>query len=401
MAIEINSTNQIYNPAYNDMTIIVISTNIADVNFKYIADIYIGSEIIRLSAEKHPVYDTGVFHFGRIVEDFVSQDISKATHGFQENTNSYISWYVKFGEQYGAENTIYEDVETSDTFYSWNAIFDFIPFQSYTQDPYILTSAGVNKLLTNKPATVEIRDNEDAWLYAAGFTNTITHAMVITFDSSGGIIQDVLISNPFSAGSFIRFGCGTSNLNLIASGITSGSQPLITPAVASYNISFYMMAFGAFQLSHLQTFKIKNPCTKNPTYRFHFLNKLGGYDSFTFIRGSKKTASISRSNFNANIGTSLSASAFGYSASARGVTNYDVKIKDKITVQSDWITEETNIWLEELITSPDVYLDDAVSGLIAVNINNSSYEFKQEATEKIFNLSIDFSYSYDRTRQRR
>ena len=58
-------------------------------------------------------------------------------------------------------------------------------------------------------------------------------------------------------------------------------------------------------------------------------------------------------------------------------------------------------WLEELINSPEVYLDDSTYGLVSVNIMNSSFEFKQSVKDKLFNLEIEFEYSYDRYTQRR
>ena len=406
MAITINSSNQIYNPAYNEMVITVVSTNIAQTNFKYIADIYIGSDVIRLTAPKNPTYTTGVFDFGRIVETYVSSNISKSTYGFQQNTNSYVSWYVKFGEEYGTTPTIYPSLTTSNTFYSWNGIIDFIPFQSYTQTPYVLQQAAVKQLQTNAISSGIIRDNEHAWIHAITATSgTIYEARVRTYDSAGALIQTVKVTNPYQAVSsandrFVRFSAGTSNLNSInSSGIVLGSQPIITASVARYDITFE--TFAGVLTSNPFTYIVNNECTRNITYRFHFLNALGGFDSFTFIRGSQKTSTIVRTSYKKVIGGSTSSSTYGYSLTDRSDTDFNINIADKIKVQSDWINEATLSWLEELVTSPEVYLDDSTNGLIAVNIENASHEFKQNSQEKLFSLTIDFSFSYTRTRQRK
>lgn len=406
MGVTITAAPQSVTPAYNDIIFIAGSTNTAQPNFKFIADLYIGGQVIRLPASKDVTYNTGVFNFGRIVESYLSSDISKTTYGFQQNLNSYIPFYVKFGEQYGTVPVVYPDLITSSTYQAWNSIFDFLPFQAYTSTPYALQSAAVKQLLTNKPTTVDIRDSEDAWLYGIISSSGVVYdARVRTYDSAGAIIQTVKVNNPYQAQSstndrYFRFGCGTSNLNLIASsGITSGAQPIITASVYSYDVTFEM--YAGTLVSTPQVYTVNNECTKNDTYRFHFLNKLGGFDSFTFIRGSKKNVSIKRTSYSRNPNRSSSSTVYGYSKSDRGSTQMDTMLKDNIKVLSDWINEDTSVWLEELITSPEVYLDDATYGLVAVNILNSNYEIKQTAQDKLFNLEIEFEYAFDRFRQRK
>jgi hypothetical protein len=406
MGVTIIAAPQDITPAYNDIIFIAGSTNTAQLNHKFVADLYIGGVVIRLTATKDVTYNTGVFNIGRVVESYVSSDISKSTYEFQQNLNSYIPFYIKFGEQYGAVPVVYPDGITSSTYQAWNGIFDFLPFQSYTYTPYVLQSGCVKQLLTNKPTTVDIRDSEDAWLYAISASSGVVYdARIRTYDSAGTIIQTVKVNNPYQALSstndrYFRFGCGTSNLNSIASsGITSGSQPIITASVYSYDVTFE--TYSGTLVSTPQVFTVNNQCTKNDTFRFHFLNKLGGFDSFTFIRGSKKNVSIKRTSYSRNPNRSLSGTSYGYSKSDRGGTQLDTILKDNIKVLSDWINEDTSIWLEELITSPEVYLDDLTHGLVAVNILNSNYEIKQTAQDKLFNLEIEFEYAYERFRQRR
>lgn len=407
MAITINQSPAVYTPAYNDIIYVVTSNNKTQTNFKYVADVVIAGVSKRLKISPHPTYGSVVFNFGRIIETYVSSDISKSTYGFQQNLNSYTSFTVQFGEEYGPSSgtTIYPNLTTGTKAYAWSSIFDFLPFQSYTATPYVLNSTTRNPH-TNKPLSVNINDDEDAWLYIASNTSgTIGDARIRTYNSAGATIQTVIVNCPFNDvlasdnSRFLRFSAGTHNLNLIASsGVISGAQPIITGSVASYDIAFRNTATTV--VSTTQTYLITNTCTKNVRYRFHFLNKLGGFDSFTFIRGSTKTVNISRSNYKKSVGALTSATAFSYSASDRQNTQYNTSLKDNYKVKSDWIDESTCVWLEELITSPEVYLDDPTYGLVAVNINNSSYQIKQTAQDKLFDLEIDFEFSYNRYRQR-
>jgi len=128
---------------------------------------------------------------------------------------------------------------------------------------------------------------------------------------------------------------------------------------------------------------------------------MGGFDSFSFTRLSTENSAIARQSYKRNLGTLTPVTgAFGYSKSDRQDTVFDTDIKDSITVNSDWISEDESTWLKELITSPCVYLDHATHGLIAINITNGAYEKRRSVNDKIFNLVITFEYSYNSKRQR-
>ena len=409
MSITINQSPATRSPAYNDLVYVITSTNKAQANFKYIADIdiYGVGVVARLKNIPDPIYGSGVFNVSRILENYVTSDISTSSYGFQQNLNTYQRVFIQFGEEYGPSSgtTIYPNVQSSSSLFAWNSIFDFLPFTTYDQSNYILVSGSTKPFLTNAPLSQGIRDTENSWLhYMTTSSGTVFYAEVKTYDSLGANIQTVRVANPYQAWTsdndgFARFGCGTKNLNLInSSGIITGAQPIIDSETVRYTVQ--TIKYNGSATSELRTFNINNACTQNTTYRFHFLNKLGGYDSFTFIRGSKKKVSITRSNYKKVNGSLQSASSFSYSASDRGTTQFDTLLKDDYRVLSDWIDEPTMIWLEELVTSPQVYLDDPTYGLVAVNIKNSSYDIKQTVQDKLFNLELEFEFSFDRYRQR-
>ena len=151
--------------------------------------------------------------------------------------------------------------------------------------------------------------------------------------------------------------------------------------------------------SETLTYTIDDACTKNDVLVFHWLNKYGGFDSFAFIRANTQKADITRANYKNPTGT-ISGSTYSYSAADNQNTVFDTRIKDKIEVLSDWLTDAESVWLEELVTSPEIYLDDATYGLVAVNVVDKAYEKKKAVSYKAFNLKLTFEYSFIRNRQR-
>ena len=395
-------------PAYNDNVWVVSGTNTAQANFKFICDVIVNGQSFRQAVFPDPTHSRGIFNVGRVVENYIS-DTLNTNVGFQENVGSIIQYSVQFGEEYGLASsgtTIYPN-QVSSSKYVWNGIIDFLPYQSYDYTDYVMNTTDVVNFLTNAPSSGVISTDENAWLYGmVESSGVVYHARINTYDSSDNLLQTVKVNNPYqSIGSdnsqFVRFGSGTRNLNLIeSSGITDGgSQPIITNSVTKYYVVF--QTYAGVEVSNRFYYKVEDPCTKNNTYRLHFLNKLGGFDSFTFIRADRKTATIDRKEYKKRVTGMTSDSTWGYSTSAHNRVNFDTTLDEVIAAQSDWISEATNDWLYELVTSPVVYLDDPTYGLVGVNIVNTAYDFKTEAVDKLFNLTIQFKYSFQTYRQRR
>ena len=183
MAITIQQQPLLYAPAYNDMVFVVSSSNVAQSNFKFIADVVINGVSFRQAVFPNPTYNTGVFNIGRIVENYVSSNLSTNTYGFQENTNSIVTVTVKFGEEYGTTPVVYPNL-TSVTKFAWNSIFDFLEFNSTSSLYYIFNfgvalNAKISVNLTSAPSSGVIRDDENAWLYALNHSSgTIYHAQI-------------------------------------------------------------------------------------------------------------------------------------------------------------------------------------------------------------------------------
>jgi hypothetical protein len=407
MAITIEQSPHSTTPAYEDIIYVISSTNSGNTNFKYVIDIVVNGTSNRITVFPHPSYGTAYVNIGKIIETYISSDIGDTINGFQECKGSFEDFTVQFGEQYGDPVVVYDNL-TSTTGTAWNGIVDFLPFSTYSSTgylEYVMSTNAASDYLTEQTSNVVIRDSEDAWLY--GLTDTsgvIGYAEVITKDSAGSMIQTVNVQNHFTNidlndSKMVRLSTGTNNINNIpSSGISLGAQPIITASVASYDIKWYNLSSVA--VSPTQTYTISNTCTRNNLYRFHFLNKKGGFDSFTFYRADSKSVRIQRDSYKKGADSFSNSTTYGYGTGARTNIAYNTKLTDTITVLSDWIDEETSTWLEQLISSPEVYLVDATYGLVAINISNSSYDFKQEETQKLFNLRINFTYSYNRFRQR-
>lgn len=218
---------------------------------------------------------------------------------------------------------------------------------------------------------------------------------VKTYTSSNTLIGTKIVAND-KIGSldkyrFLRIPSGAYNLNQISGSlITTGAQPLIEDNTDHYTLRI-KGSDGTYHST--TTYTVVDNCSKYDSYRIHWLNRNGGYDSFTFNLVSKRNQDITRKFYKKQLG------AVSYNSYDRQDTQYATKYKDRYLVTSNWISETESSWLSELFTSPDVYWDRGLEQSVAININQSSYEIKKIAVEKIFNIQFEFSLSFDEKTQ--
>lgn len=403
MSMTINQSPNDWTPAYNDMVFVVDSTNKAQTNYNYIAQIYIGGDVITLKAPPDPTYGKGVFNIGRIVESYVNSDIGEDgfTRGFMQNTNSHISYLVKFGEEYGSTVTQYLNITSTAYKYAWNASLDFVDMQNYTRNNYF---ADGNNILNNTSITRCISLTQSTWLYYnAVDVSMFTDAFILAYDSNNTVIRSIEVSNVWAssgtvASHFIRFSAGPVNINNINAAFVTST--IGSGAYIPSNTSYYTIQFDGSASSDVIRFNVGCSCSKHETYRLHWLNKKGAFESFNFNMRSKKMTDITKKGYRGVVGALTSSTAWGYALKDRVDRQYFVESKDKITISTDWLTENESIYLRELVESPEIYLDDSTLGLISVTCSEPRYEEKKYVSEKVFRLEIDIEYSYNRQRQR-
>jgi hypothetical protein len=409
MAITINASPVQYSPVRNDIVYSLSSSNTAQTNFQYVLDLYISGvstpAFFRKTRSADPVTGYAWFDVHAELKSYLSYDLDITTYGWQSCPNSIVGYRAYFGEMYGPSSgvTVYSGLTVGTQAYAWAGGLDFLDFKDYTATKYPFNSVS-SVFLTDAPTTLTVRSDENRWLYGINSASGKADKMRIKTYSSpnaSGLIQTIDVVNTYSgvttdASRMVRFGMGGNNLNSIsASLISSGAQPIITASVQSYTCQA-IKADGTV-VSELRTFNIVDEQSKFDLYTFHFLNEEGGFDTWSFILANKQEVSIKRDRMKKIIG-SWSGSTWGYNKYDRQTTIYNTELTDKITVNSTFVTTDVAQWLEQLIASPNVFLDHATHGLVAVNIVQDSVELKTNKTTKLISISFTFEYSFNRTR---
>lgn len=373
--------------AYNQIPYTVSSNMTSQPNFNFIVDVNeIGGTNNPLARLKYPVQPSSselTFDVGNVLKNYVSFDFGNALAArIAANTRSRINYYVEFRELYDVSGipTLSGVLATSPTSpnssnfkLATNAIFDF---EDYSPTAYIdCNVSGFGFLNANLSVSEQIEPTQNR---------------ILTFFDPNRVVTKIQLSAN-------GIGSVEYNVTLPANeylfNINAGKYLFDLYPAISFPTTILIRLLAGSTVVAQKVFTTNTDCSQYPTVRLHWLNKLGGFEAFNFNKNTINAMDIERKQFKAPL-------QIGYSQSDRLKTNYNTTINDKITINSDWISEEESLLLEQLATSPIIYLERSANDFVAVNILNSSYEVKNYLTDrKLFNVTFEIEYSYSRYRQ--
>jgi hypothetical protein len=357
-------------PAYNDLNFVVSESSLyTNPNFKFIADVF--QNTTRIARLKAPIYpnstNKGVFNISRLIENFVTFDWDIDDTSASGCPNSYLSYKVNFGYEYstGSTSPIIEVSGATNVtgLTAYNMALNPIDFVSFDEGDYLNTS-NTAKFLTSI-RTKTIHRNQKDWLYF--------------WRGNAGSVE-------------IKTYPAETTQIILLSGITDSvvRVPIIPSSGATY-IEVVTKGTGGAK-SETYTINIKDECSKYTDNDVYFLNRLGGIESFRFNRVRKDNFSVTRKQFKKSPYT-LSGTDYSYETSSQNNSNYYTESSQKITLNSNWITEAESIWLKDLVMSPMIWIKD--NGVLkAINITNTDYAIKTLVNDKVFNLTIECELSF-------
>ena len=284
---------------------------------------------------------------------------------------------------------------------SFNGAIGFQDFKNWDDADYLMseTSLGSTKALLKGSRTIDVTLSDRVWINTYIDAIPFTQARVKTNNGTFLLGQN----NSPSGQLFItqnKIGALDLLETLNTVSIFSGSLPVIDSSTTFIEFT-PMNSFALSSVGETITLNIIDECSKHEAVRFFYMDKLGSYLPITFNQISRKNVDINRSNYKQNYGAYNSTSnTYGYSTYDRGSTSYDITTKEVITCTSDWVSESTSEMVIDMLSSPNVYIQDANSNYIAINITTNSSEVKKKVNEKLINYTISFEHAQIDTNQR-
>ena len=438
--------------------IFVVSNNTVVANelqARFLADVYISNttpSVISNTSIPTATFKTtpnnagvGIFDFKQVVENYVSADNMAGTQSsykgitttddtphpihlidkYSRNKKTARWLTIQFKTQYTDASG---DVVTPQALFQ-NSV-DYQIFNGYLKYSDILTmgtgatandfgfdlsnynlSAQTDSFLTNAPATQYANLKDYGTIAFLSPNNNLDYIRLQYKDSSGSQIGTENIEKNSANGGwgavsssiFYRmffFGCFPANLQnwsstfnaLVSAGTIQGGSIVIQAFDDSGN-----------KIATQYTININCPNLKGfESIRLCWLNQWGAWDYYTFTQKSVRSISTKGSTYEQLAGT-WNEAAYRVDSYKGGKKAFRVNATEKITMNTDFVSESENDMFEELINSPEVYIlegyqtDGTFSALnqyvIPTRLITSSFTRKTVANDKLIQYTFEVEKS--------
>lgn len=372
MAITILSTPDTYASLSEDSYFVVSSDNAGLTNFKYVFDIYINSTLITRLKNFPDVNGKGIINVSGVVRNYFSSyfkpNATQTAISYNGN-NNYVAYTVQFGEEYAS--TVYSNLANS----SANSYNYYEPmFRDYSASYYSTFS-----WLTNRD-----RNNIECLLNGR---------LYITYRKSGSSSLSLTVKKYTESGTLITSSTGSSTTTGTVTLLDISPQAINTYLGSSF-INSDTVLYGV-SVNNADEVKVKVVCaTRYTPVAVHFLNQLGGYESFTFRLANRKTTNSEKKSYE-SVKWSINASNQmvrynDYKVMIGGKQAYALSKTVSFKLVSDILTYTDYNWMNELINSTEIYLEQ--NGFYypcIIKTSNWEEKYKTDRQNNFISIEVD------------
>jgi hypothetical protein len=392
MALTITQQPQVLTPAYNKQYVTAISNQIAIADFKYVVTVEVNTsgqiytENILQRPDGYLVFDAQQW-VKNYIQHFFNPVLSLASP-IQVATNKSVAVKLIITEFYSGVLQTANKVTIN--YNAFDGCLNDKSFANYNYNDYLFNQTA-GKLFLSKTTDTITPDNrlmlgQDFYLHFINSTTTPIDNILIQLIRVNTFIGTVTIAALPTSTAYNTF------VMRINSAMFTATTPQIGDIISvKFRNSSTTIAFVQKTIVEL--------CTKYKDYVLYYLDRDGNILFFHFEK-------LSKTNFNKKVNSVtlqkdfLNAS-FNYTSNSydREVHNISTMIDSTITLNTDWITETQSTQLNDLFSSPIVYLWDGTE-YRPVTITNNSYEEYKLDNESLFNYSVTCTFDTMETRQR-
>jgi hypothetical protein len=159
-------------------------------------------------------------------------------------------------------------------------------------------------------------------------------------------------------------------------------------------------------------------CKKYEVKNIVWINRFGGLDSYSFILANRKSTQVEKKQYQRDYTDYGQTFIDPYNIFQNTSPTYYTKEIQKITINTEYLTDRESIIFRQLYSSPLIYLyakgdylfnnaefpeqsfiGNTHSAFIPVKLNANAYEIKQKQNEKLYQIEAELEYSEPSYRQ--
>lgn len=353
-------------------------------DYKYVCDIYIGGVLVaRLKAFPRPNDKIGFFNIGNVVRNYILGTFGPAINNLLAQkigeNNFYINVICRFGEEYGGvtyTNIIIDSQRSYFNHYNGRLIGQLTILPNY-----------LDKVMSTRPYATPV--TRDAQYNFIPFLPTDDTTINLNIKSYNGNALVNTTTQPFTP-------TALSTNELQQFNVAPAAINAAVPGFISSNITHYTVEFNTTNITGDSIYRFNIVCEpKYETYTVHFLNRFGGYESRYFTKVSRRKIEIEKKDIGTpgysiqSDGTPLYFNSAKAYQETRAV--YSSSWKEKLTLNTDILTDAEYAWLEDMILSP-IVLIEIEDYIYPVVISDNNYEPRKVINDDLTNLTINIEF---------
>ena len=432
---------------------------------KFVAEVYISNESSTLISAGNRVgtfkttpnnKGVGIFDFSSVLETFVKPDHQGSTFGngsryktdptptnyipthpihlidqcaVSENSIRYLAFVFKIEYATTSDGAVGEpnNETTSISYKIFNGVLQYDDVLTLTGNDYgynidnffLNDTSSPGKFLSNAPTTQYARLTDYGTFpffnfLPAGSVDRVYRLRFKYYNSAGAYLSGEDINTGWSNGGATNNTFWIFN-KLMYCGVFPGNlrnwSSIFATAITN-DLSFYTVVAedatsgAAGEVSEI--YRINIICPNERGYegiRLTWLNQWGVWDYYTFNMKSTRALTTNRTSYT-QLGGTWNESTFKVAGYKGGKKNFRVNSTEKITLNTDFVTEAEGVWFEELINSTEVYILNGFDStevapyptitnkyVEPVVLTTSSYVKKTIANDKIMQYTIEIEKS--------
>lgn len=404
MAVTNHQAPESYTPGYSPQIFTASSNQVAQPNFTYTVkctDLLSGDiQYVDVLPDPDDLCKIDVKFFS---ETFLTHFIPINEYGWQQ-ADGVRKIRVNIGETYGSTPS-YASGSNQD-FIVWNAVLDWKEYPVYDPNLYVYDGLDNHIPYLNRSTEEDTFNDRSNYLYAlTKSAGDILEIQIAAYDSAGNVIANSAIPNPYQASSvysdkYLCIDIGKKGLDSIASGLVTGDYPILPANCAYYTITDSVVtgAPPVGTLTLLKTIYIK--CEpKFDVFTVHYLDKSGCFQTLNFSKLSNSVLTKQQSTYS-KLPFEVSGTDYVYSPSSRVKRVLSSERTNRVTLSTDWLTEDQVEYYQGLLDSPVIYFDfGSDQDYLQVMLVTDSYRLNKRYNELLYTMQMDFEYAHSNTRQ--
>lgn len=285
--------------------------------------------------------DGGVFESNSLLTNFsllLDDDYSSGTVWVEADVNLYTST--------NATGTLIE------THY-----FDYVAFDGYSYFP----------------------DGANAQL-----SRTLLQSNTDIFYQSGQIVQVPVFSDEVTAVKFYNGATLHTTINITPSNNSAGQIVYASSTNTTTKIEVISDVIETLNVY------AEEECKYTP-YKVTFVNRFGALQNIYFFKKSTESLTTTNETYKSN---SFDMFGMQYDIQQHQYQVYNKAGKESITLNTNYVTEQYNEVIKQLMLSEQVWITKG-SDILPVNVKTSNINYKTSVNDRLVQYTIDFDYAFD------